>query len=213
MTKEELEIQKLKVEINQLEKPFWKRPPIVISFLTVVISALIGFSSYFKQVNQDNIAEIEKLQGLVKEKEALDKKIELQNLNLQKTQIENDAKSLKKELDDLTFEVQQQKSILKLKNEQLAQLKSDIVKEKTRREKYIKKVSEITKYMADYGPGYAKGIISSPSGQEKINQITKINSNVEQAKEIGNFTNNIVRQTFEKYIQKKGDEIRLIDNN
>lgn len=212
MTKEELEIEKLKVEINQLETPFWKKPTIVISFLTVVISALIGFSSYFKQVNQDNIAEIKELQGLVKEKEALDKKIELQNLNLQKTQIENEANRLKEELDELIIEVQQQKTVLKLKNEQLTHLTSEINKEKVMREEYIEKVSEITNYMADYGPAYASDIISSPSGQEKINQITKVESDVEQAKEIENFTNKVVRQTFKKYIQKKGDEIRLINN-
>lgn len=212
MTKEELEIEKLKVEINQLEKPFWKKPAIVISFLTVVISALIGFSSYFKQVNQDNIAEIEKLQGLVKEKEALDRKIELQNLNLQKTQVENDAKRLKDELDELITEVQQQKAILQSKNVQLGQLKSQIKTEKARREEYIEKVSEITQYMADYGPGYAKDLISSPSEQEKIYQITRVEPKQQQAKEIENFTNNIVEQTFKKYIEKKGDELQLIGN-
>ena len=66
MTKEELEKQKLKVEIEQFQKPFWKNPTLIISFLTVIISATIGFSSYFTKVNQDNITKIEELQELTK---------------------------------------------------------------------------------------------------------------------------------------------------
>ena len=105
MTKEELEKQKLKVEIEQIRKPFWKNPTLIISFLTVIISATIGFSSYFTKVNQDNITKIEELQELTKKQEILERKIELQNLNLQKTQIENRAKQLQTNLDKINADL------------------------------------------------------------------------------------------------------------
>mgnify|MGYP000362295561 FL=1 len=117
MTKEELEKQKLKVEIEQFQKPFWKNPTLIISFLTVIISATIGFSSYFTKVNQDNITKIEELQELTKKQEALERKIELQNLNLQKTQIENRAKQLQTNLDKINANLMKLESSLLIKNQ------------------------------------------------------------------------------------------------
>ncbi|MDA9303621.1 hypothetical protein N9Q03_00615 [Flavobacteriaceae bacterium] len=67
--------------------------------------------------------------------------------------------------------------------------------------------------MAGYGPGFAKGVLSSTSGKNKIKQITEIANKKIQAKEIEKFTNDIVSQTFRKYLTKKNNELRLIYNN
>ncbi|MDA8850171.1 hypothetical protein N9J10_01585 [Flavobacteriaceae bacterium] len=213
MTKEELEKQKLKVEIEQIRKPFWKNPTLIISFLTVIISATIGFSSYFTKVNQDNITKIEELQELTKKQEALERKIELQNLNLQKTQIENRAKQLQTNLDKINANLMKLESSLLIKNQKLSKLTTNLEKEKKRNKNYFETVEKITLYMADYGPGYAKGVLSSTSGKNKIKQITEIANKKIQAKEIEKFTNDIVSQTFRKYLTKKNNEIRLIYNN
>ncbi|MDA9303620.1 hypothetical protein N9Q03_00610 [Flavobacteriaceae bacterium] len=133
MTKEELEKQKLKVEIEQFQKPFWKNPTLIISFLTVIISATIGFSSYFTKVNQDNITKIEELQELTKKQEALERKIELQNLNLQKTQLENRAKQLQTNLDKINADLLNLESSLIIKNQKLSKLTTNLEKEKKKK--------------------------------------------------------------------------------
>lgn len=212
MNKEDLEKQKLQVEIDQLNRPFWKNPTIVISSVTVILSALIGFSSYFNQVDQDNVEKIKELKELIQKQEAVERKIELQNLQLQKTQIENEAKELEQQLLILAEEVEQKKAILQTKNNALAKLKLQLAEEKIRSKTYLEKVSQVTAYMADYGPGYAKGLLSSTSGVAKIKEITNLDDPSKQAEEIENFTLSIVNKTFKKYLQKKGDEIRLIGN-
>lgn len=133
MTKEEIEKQKLKVEIEQFQKPFWKNPTLIISFLTVIISATIGFSSYFTKVNQDNITKIEELQELTKKQEALERKIELQNLNLQKTQLENRAKQLQTNLDKINADLLNLESSLIIKNQKLSKLTTNLEKEKKKK--------------------------------------------------------------------------------
>lgn len=89
MTEEELDVEKLKLEIAELKKPWWKKPSSVIAlFLTVLVSILsvYGFAggyfqvSFIKPANQtyDLRKQTEVLQSEVAEissrKEAMEQK-------------------------------------------------------------------------------------------------------------------------------------------
>jgi hypothetical protein len=241
-TKEALEAEKLRIEIAQLKEPYWKKPGTMISTATVIITAIIGFSSYFVKVNQENVSKIKELELKIKENAGLSQKIEVENLNLQKTQIEIEAREnrtryeqSKQELIQVGKEIDKKSKALDAvrvelgaakdkyaqnkqmldkqiadKSRALNALSLDLVNSKNTYNQYKEKVKNVVKYMADYGPEYARGVLSSPSGKLKISEIAAMPVMEERIKEIDKFSMNIVRQTFVRYISKKEGELEIL---
>ena len=210
-TKEEFEIEKIKLEIAQLNEPFWKKPNIMISVTTVLLTAIIGFSSYFAKVDQEHIAQIKALESKIKENKEASQKLELENLNIKNTHIQIQAEQYQKNYDESKIKLSAMEKDIAIKSKNLANFITDLKKTKSSYNLYKEKVNNITQYMANYGVGYAKGVLSSNSGKLKINQIATLPTPDERVQEIERFTTNIINQTFAKYTTKKAGELALLD--
>lgn len=215
-SREEFEIEKIKLEIAQMKAPFWKKSNILISVATILVSVIIGFSSYFASVDQKNVALIEDLKSKIKENETIRQRIEVENLNLQKTKFQANAEELEKKyneaqakLDAIEKEIKSRNTDLTVAKKDLLAARTDLSTAKKDYVNYKKKVEDITTYMHDYGIGYAEGILKSESGRKAMEKIARLPDNEERKKEIESFAIQIVRQTFDKYTSKKSGELEL----
>ncbi|ASS50838.1 MAG: hypothetical protein A3D31_14910 [Candidatus Fluviicola riflensis] len=195
MTEDELRIKKLRLEIDELAKSSWKKPAyltIIVSAITVIISVGFGLVQYYKQVDQQNVQTIEKL-----EKERDNVKLEKHDAEIAKAQYELLIKDTEK------AEIQQQLLVtnkqLESEKRQLGSLKKQLAG--------IKNLQEaIDKYNA-YTISYAQGVIASPSGQRKIQEIADLESSAQKRHEIGLFAFNITKQAHSKTMEQIKDEL------
>jgi len=198
MTEEELRTKKLQLEIDELSRSSWKKPAyltIIISAVTVAISAYFGFSQYFKQVDRTNIETIERL-----EKEKEDFKNEKHDAQIAKAQYELLLRDVEnKEMQDHMLLISQQSL------EQEKQFAS--IKKKLLRVKNLEKT--IDKYNS-YIIEYARGVIASPSGQNKVREIIEIENPEQQKRELENFAFNITKQSHSRGLEQVLEEINKV---
>jgi len=214
--KEQYEIEKIKIEIAQLKEPFWKKPNTLLSVVTIIITALIGFNSYFVKVNQENISKIEELEEQNKISKALQDKIILENHALEKTKMLLVAEDNERKynasviaLKNAEIALNKVEHDIKSTSSKLNKVQENLLLEKEKYNKYQEKVKKVTEYMSGYGPGYANGIITSNQGKQKIRQISELDDKEEQIKQIADFTMKVVSQTFNKYTIVKSGHLEI----
>jgi DNA repair exonuclease SbcCD ATPase subunit len=176
-------------------------------------------------VDQENVSKIKELEQKNRENEALQQKIKVENLNLQKTQIEIQAEENRSKAEQYSVRLIQVEKEFSLKNNELKTVNEKLIINasklidsaeklsniKTDYAEYKEKVKKITEYMAGYGPGYAKGVLGTESGKSKMKEIAELPNANDRAREIEIFTMNIINQTFNKYTSKKNGELSLIE--
>lgn len=162
MTKEDYEIEKLKVEISILKKPFLKKPTsisVLISAATVIVTAIIGFKTYFTEVNTENIAEIKRLENVVKINENLKNEIIYQKSQLSQKQVELEADYYQRKYEDYKVKTDNQKEeLLKVKHE------TDIFKDRM-----MTVIKESENYVSsEYLPGFMSGILANETNKKEL---------------------------------------------
>jgi hypothetical protein len=219
MTKEELEIKKLELEVDKLKQPFFKNP----AHLSILVTIILGFSSYYiatDKAKEKQIKELTEQNAILYEKQtSLEKtKVELRADHFQR-QFE-EFKSKKEEveqsiqlkeiqfmrLSDKLEEAEREYNDYKIK---LNQVQNQYVATKTEYEDYKKRVSIVIDEVADYGPDFAKGLIKSPEGQEKINFIISQNDKGFMKTEIERFAFGISNQAFDQSFARKKIDLRI----
>lgn len=195
MTEEELRTKKLQLEIDELSKSSWRKPAyltIIISTITVIISVGFGLVQYYKQVDQENVKIIKRL-----EEERDHVMLEKHDAEIAKAQYELLIKDTEK------AEIQKQLSStnkqLVLEKRQLLSLKKQLAG--------IKNLKEAIDQYNQYTISYAQGVIASPSGQRKIQEILDLENPTQKRIEIGIFASNITKQAHSRTMEQIMEEL------
>lgn len=210
MTKEEIEIKKIALEIEKIKLPFWKNP----AYLTILVTIIIGFSSYYVATDNEKKKQIETL-------EAENKKLEQQQSSLQKTKVELNADYYQRKFEDYRSKKEEIERSIQLKEFRLIGLE-DKLKEsenkfvdfqtklreqekqfnetKIEYEELKKNVNLVIDEVAQYGPKYANGLIRSPEGQDKVTFIISLTDKNLMRTEIGRFAYGICNQAFDQSV-------------
>jgi|GEM_PF-3093811 len=197
MSEEELRIQKLQIEIKELSKSNWRKPSgltIIISAITVTISAYFGFAQYFKQVDQDNITKIENLEREQDKVKAEKRNAEIEKHNAEIAKSDYELLIQQNEKRDIENELKLIREQFQKKENQLSRLKKEL--------NGIKSVEEAVNKYSEYILGYAQGIIRSPSGQNKVESIISIENDQDKKAEIENFAFNVTQQAHSKTMKQ-----------
>jgi len=208
MIEEELKIKKLELEISELAKPSWKKPQYIttiVSVLTVLVTATIGFDRYFENVDQNHIQTIENLERTIMENKEQQHKSEISRVEYEIKMLEIAKENSKEQ--NLILEKKIKESSTEL---QIAQSKLNVMESKLNKysETLDKVFATIVKY-EKYSPNFARGVIDSPSGQNKIDEIIAISDNSTQRKEIASFAFNITNQANSRSSEKIREELSI----
>ena len=220
MTKEEAELKKIELEIKRLKLPFWKNP----AYLTILVTLIIGFSSYYVTVGKAKRAQIADLRTEIEKLEQQKFSLEQQENSLERTKEELKADHYqrqyeyfkdKKEEIERSIQVKELRFInledkLKRSEVELTKVESSIQNQEKEYEQlkiqyddYKAKVNKVIEEVEDYSPSYANGLIRSPEGQSKINFIMSITDKNLMKTEIGRFAYGISNQAFDESIARK----------
>lgn len=220
----QLQAEKLRIEINQLNEPFWRKSNVMVSVFTIILTAIIGFSSYFVSVDEANQRKITELEAKIEEDTKIQHEIELRTLGLEKTQMQQLADDNKKKYDesatrlvDIGTRINAKEKEITLKKQQIAGKEQTIAANKKKLEylnselesarihynRYIREVKEVVSYMKDYGPSYGHGIVDSPNTVAVLQQVAATEGTENRIAAIKKFTNHVLDQTFSRYSQLK----------
>ncbi|BDS11275.1 hypothetical protein [Aureispira anguillae] len=211
MTEEELKLEKLRQEVKQLSKPDWLKPAyltILVSALTIVITTAVGFYQYFAKVNQDNVDKIEALEKALTKNEIQQYKTEKATLAFELAQLKmgRDSAKIEKEIiNQELMEIKHEKELAEAKKKTLSRQLATVRRSFSNYNSLVE--STIEKY-ENYSSGYARGIISSPSGQRKILEIVEMKNPKQQQEAIEEFAYKVMRQTYQKSSTKIKEEIK-----
>jgi len=212
MEKTSLEEKKLLLEIRELEKPFWQKPAyltIIISSLTVIISAGIGFSAYYTKVDEANLKTIDDQKKTIEDLKDQQHYTELAKRELEITQKGLEMERIDVQKSEAEEHLKQSETRLKTKDAQLHTIEAQISQSQSRYLAYKDSVKNVVTYISQYGPGYAKGLIESPSGQDAINDIMDIEDKRAQKAEIERFAYRVSEQAFIKTENRKSQDLGL----
>jgi len=215
-TEESLKLKKLNLEIEELSRPYWQKPAyltIIVSAITVIASVFIAFGQYYYQysqkVNQQNVKEIEDLRKKIGEQKEQQHNLELAKADYEllkakyeNKELNNSNSNLKEEIKLEELKLEEVKKKVRLQKEKYSKLKSEFNEFKNAVRATIEKYNK-------YSPNYARGVLRSPSGQKKIEQIVNIENKNTQKKEIESFAFGIMAQTNRQSTQKITDELNL----
>lgn len=219
MSKEEIEIKKLELEVKKLKQPMYKNP----AYLTIIVSIILGLSSYFVLTDQAKAEQIVRLkaenENLEDQKEALEKtRIELKADHYQrqyedfKFKTEEIAREIQlKEMKLISYsdKVEQQEILYSEFKKKLNKVQTEYAATKEEYERYKERVREVIDEVGEYGPNYAKGLIKSPSGQQQIQFIISQNEQALIKSEIERFAFGISKQAFDQSLVKKKLDLNI----
>lgn len=214
MTEQELKIRKLELEIADLSTPRWKRPAyltIIVSAITIIVSAIIGFSNYFSRVDDERAKQITDLQSTIERLEDERHFNEISSKNIELNRLKEQIKSLDAQKLKIEIEIQDSKLALILSNQELAQSRQRLADVKKEHEEYVENVTSILSKYKELAPKHGNRLISSASGQAKIKQIMMITDPNVQRVEIGKFAYGITNQTYSETLQEIKSELKLED--
>ncbi|WP_298516347.1 hypothetical protein [uncultured Kordia sp.] len=195
-TKEELEILKLEEELKQLKAPFWKKPSyltIIGSGLTIIISAAIGFSSYYTKVDLDNKAKLEQLQNKIKESEKAAAVAKDETNKLKSETYKLRYEDYKNRVEDKKNELSEMEDKLKVAERRLNNYKARFKSVSSEVENYISK---------QYTPGFTEGILDTNEEEMK-----KFATNAETLTNLRKFIAFVVKRTYTKSNEKRKAEL------
>lgn len=208
MNEDQLRIKKLELEIAELTKPNWQKPSyltILVSVLTILISATIGFSQYFTKVNQENVRKVEELENKLAENKDQQHKLEIARFKYETLMAKNENEEIMKKTVILNQEITENQKKLSITESEIQKKQIEIQSAKVKLKNLEKTytnfkhlVSVTIRKYKEYSPGYANGIINSQSGQAKINEIVQLKNTDNQRIEISRFAFGIMNQTYTK---------------
>ena len=193
MTEEELKTRKLEIEISEMSKPFWKRPQYVtttiISVLTILITAAIGFNRYFENVDNSRKATIEKLEETIERDKEQKHELEIARQNFELSTLRNENREALNIQKEVEKEVKEAELKLKQAESKYAQVSR----------KYAAFVDNVQGTLSEYkelAPKHGNRLINSRFGQKAILEILEIPNADEQRIAIGKFAYGITNQTY-----------------
>lgn len=183
MTEEQLRIKKLELDVKELARSHWKKPQYltttIVSVLTILVTAAIGFDRYFQNVDQNRANEIEALQKIIE-----------------------DDKQSKHELENARQKLENTK--LRLENEEAQQTKADIEKQILEARLSLKRTLDKYKMLT---PEHGKRLINSASGQAEVKRIIDLGDPEEQRLAISKFAFGIMNQTYSEISKEMNEEL------
>jgi hypothetical protein len=219
MNEDQLRIKKLELEIIELSKPNWKKPSyltILVSVLTILISATIGFSQYFTKVDQENARKVEELEGKLNDNKEQQHKMEMATQKYETFLINTENEEIKKKNSEIKQYLIDNQNKLFITEQKIKDKQSELQNSNLKLQNVEKKfngyqhlVSNTINKYNEYSPGYAKGIIDSPSGQEKIKEIIGLKDVENQKYEIERFAYGVMNQTHIKSTEKITSELGI----
>ena len=145
---QELQQQKLIEEIRLLREPFWKKPSyltVVISALTIIVTAAIGFSTYYHNKDELREAQIKNLEEKIKQSQQSE-----ENARFQLQELESETYRLRYE--DFKDKTAEKQELLRTISIELDKKNQDL---KEVRSKVARVANEVENFISEkYAPGY-----------------------------------------------------------
>ncbi|MCE7990967.1 MAG: hypothetical protein HEP71_03270 [Roseivirga sp.] len=199
MTEDELRKKKLLLEIEELSKPSWKKPAyltIIVSAITILITAMIGFGQYYDKVDKDNQRRVEELEKVISENKDQQHKMEIATAKYETLIAQSARDSMLNSNEALRLEIiAEQGKLRKIQSDILAREK-ELQKVKGDYADFKSQVVGILDQYKRYSQGFANGVIRSDEGKEKIEEIRQIANPELQRSEIGRFAYTVTQQTY-----------------
>lgn len=161
LTKEELEIEKLKRDLDLSKQPFWKKP----AYLTIFATLILGLIGYISTTNNKRQKEIEQFKS---QTESLKEENRLLELN----RLRDDASFYERKYAEFKELTQNKKNELNQLQERYDRLENDFdEKLEIERNRINRIYNEADQYAKNYANGFVKGSLENPIKKAKFLEV------------------------------------------